>query len=396
MDLVEQWLPWVLGGLLVALGVTFVVVLRVRALRADQELAAVRRAHQGELQQVQQSRDRELAHQRGIFQQEEGRLRADADRLAKDLNRVFDWAASGMRWEWASREAILDACLQLGVDGVLATNVVFVPGRNAGEDPVFPCQMDHVLITPVGLLVIESKRWKGLIFDGVSPSSVWRPLGVVIDESQLPEPCAIHIWREADNGLGMRLHTGDRHPARQVRQQAARLREFLDTVVGTTPWVETCVFYSHPDAVVHAGLISRSQRGATTRVVATVEQLKAAIEALGSDNVNSGEQWFRASVELLRSLGADAYGLGRYATEWTSTFPRGWADDPRAERIGIRNQRRPDVVVSERPEPTVVLADATDVEHTVVLPVIGGADEDTMPDPLAGPDDQPTARMPGH
>lgn len=431
MDLVE-WLPWVLGGLLAALSIVLGFTLRSRRRRADQELAAAREAHQGEVRQLgqardqevrqlEQARDQELERQSSHFSREKAQLRTKSEQLAGDLNRVLGWAASGMRWEWASREAILEVCDDLGLDGVLATNVVFVPPKE-NDDAVFASQVDHVLVTPAGLLVIESKRWKGLIFDGVKPSSVWPPLGVLIDESKLADSSALQIRQEGDNGLAIRTHTGDRYPAHQVRKQAARLRDFLETVVGSVPWVETCVFYSHPGAVVHATSISRSSRGAKTHVAANTEQLKAAIKALRSEDASSEASWFRETVELLRSLGADTCGLGRYASEWARIFPRGWAEDPegtRAELTPNRTQRPPDVkvqdvtgqevagqdvmaqevTVPETSEPddaerTTVLADSEELEHTMILPSVGDASQGAMPShPFARPHDEPTQRI---
>ncbi len=101
-----------------------------------------------------------------------------------------------MRWEEASQRTILEVCKAAGINGALLTNVVFVPVAQGerDRDRSYAAQLDHVLVFESGhVLVIENKRWNGIVFDGRKPSAVHHAFRNLLDESSLTGSFAIQV-----------------------------------------------------------------------------------------------------------------------------------------------------------------------------------------------------------
>lgn len=85
-------------------------------------------------------------------------------------------------------------------------------------------QIDHALVGPTGIFVIETKYWSGDIIDGDSPDQV------------------IQVHRHGGN-------IPHYHPSKQVGTHVYRLSRFLKDR-GIHEWVNGCVYFSHEDANV--------------------------------------------------------------------------------------------------------------------------------------------------
>ncbi|MBF4587966.1 nuclease-related domain-containing protein [Curtobacterium sp. VKM Ac-2887] len=223
------------------------VLVLALVLRNTRRRHAARTAAQEALQQRQaQSHDDQL---RGLSRQH-------SDALADQRSRTAAYEAVTLRamgWDVASRDMIIDVCEELGVAGVLMTNIVFVP---IDTKPFYryAAQVDHVLVVGASVLLVESKRWNGVVFDGINPAAAHPSFGRLLAPPP-GGPFAVQIVPDTPEHWIVRTYPSRSSlaPAAQARRQAARFHHYLAAVHGpSAPRVDTCVFYSHPNAQVFA------------------------------------------------------------------------------------------------------------------------------------------------
>lgn len=304
------------------------------------ELSTTRNEHNAQLAQVADSHRNEIAKVKVDHEHTTTTLRsvyinqvAEHERATAELNTQCESLRSWygeMRERYTatvgigdlnSRLRIIQACNNIGLDAILLTNLVFRPLDNSVDDP-FHAQIDHLLITESGGLIIENKYWKGLIYDGVDIAARQPALAELLNDTYLEQvknaKAAMHISVTDPNTIGVRmagpLSPLDKQlsPARQVRRQAGRLSKYIESVQPSAPWIDTCVYYSHGEAVVdHAG------RSAGTVIVSSAQGLEDAIRVL-TGPTNRPSVAVSSLAGTLANLGPDICGLGRYAEQWTS------------------------------------------------------------------------------
>lgn len=232
-------------------------------------------------------------------------------------------AARGMKWELASRAQLVRACDKAGIDAVVATNIVFTPGESTNHP--FCAQIDHIIVTPKVVLVVESKRWKGVVFDGVRPSKHAAAFSTLFDESEMIPPFSVHLSqpKDASNMLTWRTDTGKQAPARQARKQALRFRDLLKERSESVPYIDTCVFYSHHDAKVIAPRFD--EEGAARTAIATTGNIERVLQDLHRSNRRSiSEAQAALVIDTVRAAGADLVGTGHFAAEYQSPVSLGF------------------------------------------------------------------------
>ncbi|WIB26989.1 hypothetical protein [Curtobacterium sp. MCSS17_015] len=315
--------PWLVAG-----GLAVVVVVLVILLRRHQT------SSRSELEAAERTRAAELAHRDAEHRDATARIEADraaqveaAEARRRDaVSEVEESRAllrRGMKWEEASEQAILRACRAAGVNGVLMTNVVFVPvgETEQGSWRKFVAQADHVLVSDSGRgLVIESKRWGGIVFDGRRPSEVHPAFRNLVDESSLVPPFAVQVQsrtvlnaeQEAENWWRVHVTAKGASPAFQVRQQARRLARFVDEQTGVSrTWFDTCVYYSSPSATAFVQAEDRSGT-VTTSVVTNDHELQSALAAWAAKDSVPNRARADAVVRVLAGQGAHAITVGSY------------------------------------------------------------------------------------
>ena len=319
----SELVPWVVAG-----GLAVVVVVLVFLLRRHQTAA---RAERDATEQIRRD---ELAQLEAEQREATARLEADRDAQVAaaegarrdalteaEASRAL--ARTGMKWEEASEQAILRACRAAGVNGVLMTNVVFVPVGETEQNSWrgFVAQADHVLVSDSGRgLVIESKRWSGIVFDGRRPSEVHPAFRNLVDESSLVPPFAVQVRsrqvlnaeQEAENWWQVRVQAKGASPAQQVRVQARRLAKFVDEHTGVArTWFDTCVYYSSPSASTFVQPEDRSGT-VTTSVVSNDHELQSALAAWAAKDSVPNRARADAVVRVLAGQGAHAITVGSY------------------------------------------------------------------------------------
>ncbi|WP_423920936.1 nuclease-related domain-containing protein [Frigoribacterium sp. 2-23] len=314
MPLLET-VPWAVAALLLVAVLVMGLVLRhrlkqARAAAADQ----ARLAHERQLA-LSSIHEDQMARARDDHDRELSELASARERALDEARQARDLLATGLKWEATSRDLIADAIRTVAADAVLLTNVVFVPTETTASGR-FVVQVDHVLVCEAGVLVIENKGWRGIVFDGRTPSSVFPAFSGLFDETKLDPPFALQVKDDSPTVLTVRSHLGPTSPAAQVRRQARRLADRVYTEIGARFWVDTCVLYSHPQATVFAADRDVAEGGATTRIVAAPAQLASVVRELTG---RPAKKFSRARVEeivgLLGSYGADTLRFGAYVEE---------------------------------------------------------------------------------
>lgn len=207
-----------------------------------------------------------LAHARRLHQREldelHGAADADHERLEKKVLSAQDRIRTleervyrALRQDYPSRDRLLAAARRCQLDGVLFTNV---RGLARGDEGPFQMQVDHVLVSTAGVVAVENKYWRGVVFEGVTPASVEESWGRLFDDDDCSGEFALQVHRVGDSSpdethpLQMRLDAGPRAPRRQARRNAMAIHNVLAGLIdGPAPWVVPLVFYSHPKATVH-------------------------------------------------------------------------------------------------------------------------------------------------
>ena len=248
-------------------------------------------------------------------------------------DRALHLAARGMRWELNSRETLVKACESASLNAIVATNVVFAV---VSPERSFCAQIDHVVVTDNTMLVIDSKYWNGLVFDGTRPSQLAAPFAALFDEKQLTPPFAVHLRQRDDASIGLRVEAGTSSPARQVRVGASRLHAYLSPRVGELPFIDTCVFYSHPDAtVVTPGV---DVQGNARTLIADVHTIGTMLRrAHTARPEQSSPERVDRIAEALTELGADIVRTGAFAVDRpTSPVALDYRIRSRRERTSAR------------------------------------------------------------
>lgn len=301
--------PWVLSlALLLALLVVILVAHRRRSAAAEE---ARRRGEEhdrstAELTQAHEERLAGLSHANGLalasVQEELAASRQEAEQARRRLARTWSGEA-------VSHDLISEACVSAGLAGLLATNVIFVPA-DARSSRRFVAQIDHLLVTGHGAMIIEAKYWQGVVFDGVLPATVHASYAGLFDESELIEPFTVQIAPAASDAWTVRTHLEHRVPARQVRRQAARFAEFLTGQGRLAPWFETAVLYSHPDVTTFAPAWQGTGR-ARTRIVTGVKELTDMLAELARrpESTLAQDEWESLST-FLAETGAHLERVG--------------------------------------------------------------------------------------
>lgn len=176
--------PWAIANillLLLLLGIAGFSTYRRRVVKERMETSA-----QHEAQQAEEARRSEAAvmlERRGRAQDldearraaaAEAALTAQLESAREETRQALQRADDALRQDHPSQQLLLEAAARCRLDGFLLTNLRAL-GR--GEKGYFQAQVDHVLVTTRGVVAVENKYWRGVVFDGTTPESVhshWR------------------------------------------------------------------------------------------------------------------------------------------------------------------------------------------------------------------------------
>ena len=316
-----------LGTIVCLLIATIGLSMFIRRQRAKTEVA-LRDAEAARLNELEVAR---IAHQREVdaLNSTQVALRTEhtaaLEREAARTEVLRRRVAQGEKWEAASRASILRACGHLNLDAIVATNVMFLHEED-GKEP-FVTQLDHVVLTERGCLVIENKGWAGVVIESIQPHDVHPALGVLVatvrneEDPPLTPPFTIQFAttrpdEKHDAPLSIRIHTAGSAPAKQVRNQAWRLSQMLKNQELEAPFFVPCVFYSNPGAEVHAAKQPMT-KATTTHIIAGHAELRRTLDVLLNPRRATAvsRQAINEIAAKLHELGADIRATGHFRAD---------------------------------------------------------------------------------
>ncbi|TGD31505.1 NERD domain-containing protein [Brevibacterium sp. S22] len=224
-----------------------------------------------------------------------------------------------------SRRQIIDACHKLQLDGALLTNIHFSPDGHDQSEKYFYSQADHLLVTSRGISVIEGKYWSMMVFDGVRPEQKLPELEPLLQNLKLDvrNGEVLHIWapdarlyrtseaKWTEQKVSLQVRPS---PHKQAKMHARRLNQLIsERAPSSVNWIDTCVLYSYPGAVVHH---SRTANGTT--IAATKDELEAFLAGPTFSKQNRLD--VKAIVESLQGESGDIVGFGEWREKWPSNL----------------------------------------------------------------------------
>jgi len=303
--------PW---WLVIALGVVVVallVVLEVRRQRAKKVLAEREARHAREAEALRRGHDTAASEAAAEADRRVAVVERDRDTAVDQERTTREFFARGAKFEAVSRELLTGVCHELGLDAVLVTNLVFVP-REAAPGRPFVAQVDHVLLLDDLALVVENKHWQGVVLDGIAPADVHPALGVLLGDAPAAS-FGLQLKRGSDDTVAVLSRSGGRSPATQVRTQARRVSQFVANAAPQRVWFDTCVLYSHPDALVHRRPVDKADSDVETHVAAGLDDLRQVVSTLRRQRRSSSTVPVQALAQVFAAQGAEIRGFGAHA-----------------------------------------------------------------------------------
>lgn len=292
-----------------------------RVRHAD-EVDRIAAQHASEQERARQKAQNDLLDQSRRM----GRVHADERaRHSQDLEverartAVFEQLAQKrLGWEAISRQAILEICAQLDIQAALLTNTTFL-----ASGAQYARQIDHLLIVGGRVLLIEAKRWSGVVIDGMRPDMLDPALAALLPKPPRTGPFAIHATTGSDGTIMTRLHADagsaekqNRPPTMQARGQARELAALLRESLGSTPFVQTFVFYSNEDAFMYVEPVdSVVGSRVVTYVAAGADALGEMISAFLQQQSDKAQHSTESIVAALDRYTSDVIWTGHESTD---------------------------------------------------------------------------------
>jgi len=125
---------------------------------------------------------------------------------------------------------------------------IFIPYMDKNE--IKARQIDHVILSQSGILIIETKYWKGKILHGISKKNNGG-MSIIVNNmfpdnpEDKEETIIIEPTKKNDDIREFRVITYE-NPVRQVRFTAIRLNEYITQKLNIRKGVETLVYFAYP------------------------------------------------------------------------------------------------------------------------------------------------------
>lgn len=165
-------------------------------------------------------------------------------------------------------------------DEMLVEGNLFIPSMENNNHQL--SQIDHIVLLPTNIFIIETKYWKGKVVHGLSKNNAGK-LSFLLDElfpsvDKEKENVFLFSSKDTDNGQKeVNMFTYD-NPVTQVRKTAMKLKSFLSDKDPKYNLVRTIVYYGYPNSrhnfVVDMSSQSGSKKMLDTEVITDKEELK--------------------------------------------------------------------------------------------------------------------------
>lgn len=126
---------------------------------------------------------------------------------------------------------------------------VFIPYKK--DKKMMSRQIDHLILSPSGIFIIETKFWKGKILHGISKKNAG-DMSLIVnnifpDNKEEREETIIFepIKKNDENNREFKVISYD-NPVNQVRNTASKLNEYINQKLNINKGVSTIVYFGYP------------------------------------------------------------------------------------------------------------------------------------------------------
>ncbi|MDP1420109.1 nuclease-related domain-containing protein [Peribacillus simplex] len=204
-----------------------------------QEIASTKEVHENSIDTMKSKVSEHLTTIKGKHQDEMEKLRLENEDL-RNKTRNRGEILTQLILENLKEDLINKSILK--EDEMIILPNIFIPEENGKTR-----QIDHLVLLPQGLYVIETKNWKGHIVLGMTKRNSGK-------FSFLPDLlCSSKeetiIFKKESSGISVKTNYGN--PITQVAGAAFILSEYLKKKSVRVGWVESIVFFNHDDKTLY-------------------------------------------------------------------------------------------------------------------------------------------------
>jgi len=203
-----------------------------------QELAAIKELQKASLETAAAKLDEDVIQLSDSYKREIEKLMIENEDIRKNYRNQGEIITHQILEDFKSnllRERIISP------DEMMIMPNIFIPDYDGNTQ-----QIDHIILLPTGIYVIETKDWKGHIVLGLTRQSSHRFLFLAeLLDSEKEETL---IFDKDDSGT-ITVKTCE-NPINQVQQNAVTLANFLKRQEIET-WINTLVFFNEKDKELH-------------------------------------------------------------------------------------------------------------------------------------------------
>ena len=159
------------------------------------------------------------------------------------------------RGEILAHEILMDLKNNLIEDKIINRNEmiimgnVFIPFRYKDNEDLKSRQIDHLILLPQGIFIIETKYWKGKILQGISKKNADN-LSILLDnlfpgiKEDVEKTLILNPIKENEGSNEFRVISYD-NPVNQVRQTAVKLNQYIKEKINKNIGVNSLVYFGY-------------------------------------------------------------------------------------------------------------------------------------------------------
>ncbi|MFJ5788854.1 nuclease-related domain-containing protein [Lysinibacillus sp. NPDC093197] len=159
------------------------------------------------------------------------------------------------RGEILAHEILMDLKSNLLEEGIINRNEmiimgnVFIPFRYKDNEDLKSRQIDHLILLPQGIYIIETKYWKGKILQGISKKNADN-LSILLDnlfpgiKDDMEKTLILNPIKENEGSNEFRVISYD-NPVNQVRQTAVKLNQYIKEKINKNIGINSLVYFGY-------------------------------------------------------------------------------------------------------------------------------------------------------
>lgn len=159
------------------------------------------------------------------------------------------------RGEILAHEILMDLKNNLADEGIINNNEmiimgnVFIPFRYKDSEDLKSRQIDHLILLPQGIYIIETKYWKGKVLQGISKNNADK-LSILLDnlfptlKDDAEKTLILNPIKENEGSNEFRVISYD-NPVNQVRQTAVKLNQYIKEKMNKNIGINSLVYFGY-------------------------------------------------------------------------------------------------------------------------------------------------------